>query len=107
MEGPAGVAVPPPTLGASRLSLGPPRPNPARALAPISVDIHLQNPQAADIALYDLSGREVAAGPVALVQAGKTTLSLKVPSLGPGIFFATLRSSEGVVLASRRIAIVR
>jgi hypothetical protein len=107
VEGPAGVSVALPAISARSVALGPPRPNPARASAAIFVECLLPARQDVRIAFYDLLGRELARGQISRLGPGRSTLSLNLPSISPGVIIAALCRSDGRLLASRRIAILR
>ena len=106
VEGPAGVAVPP-SRTISGFVLRSARPNPTRSLGLVSIDCESPTTENAYLVLYDLSGRVLARGNSTQLGLGRTTLSLTVPAIAPGVVLAALHRHDGTVLAARVVAILR
>lgn len=106
-EGPAGLSVYGLRPSVTSLSVSSPRPNPARALETVAIECRVHVRRTVGVALYDISGREIARGPLTQLEPGLNTLRLNLPALPSGVILAACYSDDGQVLASRRLAILR
>jgi len=100
LTAPVGVA--PAPRPAARISLAAPEPNPRTAVGPVTLRFTLDAPAAVRLALYDISGREVAIRAAEYVPvAGSHTVRWDPGRLAPGVYFVRVEPDAGPVAVAR------
>ena len=98
----APVGVPPAPRPVTRVSLAAPEPNPRTTAGPITLRFAIDAPAAVRLALYDISGREVAIRAAEyLPVAGPHTVRWDPGRLAPGVYFVRVEPDAGAVAVAR------